>query len=148
MATGEQQPGVRALENAVFTRGSPGTAQVDRTHRTGAGCDAMTDSWEIINSLAEKLNSLSTVPHEQELLGQALKLAEETGEVAEAAIGALSMNPRNGNSHTWDDVRKEACDVAATALILIARTGADPRDIFESHLHFLQRRSLTGEATE
>ncbi|MER7757931.1 MazG-like family protein [Kitasatospora sp. NPDC097643] len=107
----------------------------------------MTDPWEILNSLANKLNSLSTAPREQALLGQALKLSEETGEVAEAVIGALGMNPRKGHSHDWDDVRAEACDAAVTALILIARTGADPRDLFESHLQYLHNRSLTREAT-
>ncbi|MBP0455143.1 MazG-like family protein [Kitasatospora sp. RG8] len=106
----------------------------------------METSWEIINSLIQSLNSLSKVPPEQAILGQALKLCEEAGEVAEAVIGMLGMNPRKGLSHNVDDVRAEACDAAVTALILIARTGADPRAVFEKHLQHLAGRSLTGEA--
>ncbi|MFJ3793196.1 MazG-like family protein [Kitasatospora sp. NPDC090091] len=106
----------------------------------------MDDPWSIINSLADKLSSLSSAPREQALLGQALKAAEESGELAEAVLGALGMNPRKGFSHTWEDARAEACDLAVTALIFVARTGADPRALFEEHLQRLAERSLTGEA--
>ncbi|MGW4890812.1 MazG-like family protein [Kitasatospora sp. NPDC004240] len=104
------------------------------------------DSWTVINSLAQKLNSHSPVSREKMVLVQALKLAEESGEVAEAAIGMLGLNPRKGFSHTLDDVLAEACDVAVTALVLVARSGADPREVFENHLRHLQNRPLTGEA--
>ncbi|MER7582317.1 MazG-like family protein [Kitasatospora sp. NPDC097691] len=104
----------------------------------------MTDTWMIINSLAESIGSLSDYPPEQVMLGQALKLAEESGEVAEAVIGVLGMNPRKGHSHTLEQVHAEACDAAVTALILIARTGADPEAVFTRHLRYLSGRHLTG----
>ncbi|MGF1425007.1 MazG-like family protein [Kitasatospora sp. LaBMicrA B282] len=94
----------------------------------------MEDTWEIVNSLAERLDSHSRLTGEQRWLVQIVKLQEEAGEVAEAAIGALGENPRKGYSHSWDDVRKEACDVAVTALVLLARMGGDPRSFFEEHL--------------
>ncbi|MET8544682.1 MazG-like family protein [Kitasatospora sp. NPDC004799] len=100
-----------------------------------------------VKSLADRLDSLSDAPYGQVVLGQALKLSEETGEVAEAVIGMLAMNPRKGASHTLEDVHAEACDAAVTALILIERTGADARSVFERHLEKLARRPLTGEAT-
>ncbi|MCC9306301.1 MazG-like family protein [Kitasatospora sp. RB6PN24] len=105
------------------------------------------ETWETVNSLALKLDSHSRLTGELAWLGQALKLSEETGEVAEAVIGALGLNPRKGHSHTWTDVRKEACDVAVSALVLLARMGGDPRWFFEEHLRAIRSRDLPGEAT-
>ncbi|MFD8749740.1 MazG-like family protein [Kitasatospora sp. NPDC059577] len=107
----------------------------------------MDDTWTILKSLAEKLDSLLDHPPEQTMLLQALKLGEECGEVAEAVIGVLGMNPRKGRSHTLEQVHAEACDAAVTALILIARTGGDPEAVFARHLRYLAGRSITGEAT-
>jgi hypothetical protein len=39
-----------------------------------------------------------------------LKVQEEVGEVAQAAMGAVSANPRKGRSHTWEDVQNELCE--------------------------------------
>ncbi|MFJ8477733.1 MazG-like family protein [Kitasatospora sp. NPDC094011] len=64
----------------------------------------MNETWETINSLAKKLDSHFDKPDERPWVVQALKLQEEAGEVAQAAIGALGANPRKGHSHTWDDV--------------------------------------------
>ncbi|MFF7633276.1 MazG-like family protein [Kitasatospora sp. NPDC008050] len=106
----------------------------------------MDDTWEIINSLARHLDSHSPLPAgEERWVLQALKLQEECGEVAEAVIGALALNPRKGHSHSWDDVRKEACDVAVSALVLLSRMGGDPRWFFEEHLQALRRRDLPGQ---
>jgi len=44
------------------------------------------------------------------------KVAEESGEVVAAWIGATGQNPRKGVTHTLDDVADELCDVALTAL--------------------------------
>ncbi|MCB5910045.1 MazG-like family protein [Streptomyces sp. SF28] len=51
---------------------------------------------------------------------QILKIAEETGEAAQAVIGARGTNPRKPAS-TWGDVHAEVADVALTALVTLAR---------------------------
>lgn len=52
-----------------------------------------------------------------------LKVQEEAGEVAEAYIGALGVNPRKGNTHTMGDVAGELIDVALTALVAYCAIG-------------------------
>ncbi|MFI7103526.1 NUDIX domain-containing protein [Streptomyces sp. NPDC050161] len=62
---------------------------------------------------------------------QVLKLAEETGEAAQAIIGARGTNPRKPTA-SWDDVHAEVADVAVTALVSLARMR--PGDA-EQYLH-------------
>ncbi|MGW2539687.1 MazG-like family protein [Kitasatospora sp. NPDC001574] len=107
----------------------------------------MEETWEIVNSLAAGLDKHFDRSDELRWTVQALKLQEEAGEVAEAVIGALGANPRKGFSHTWDDVRKEACDVAITALVTLARLGGDPRQFFDEHLRQVAARAATGSAS-
>jgi NTP pyrophosphatase (non-canonical NTP hydrolase) len=78
----------------------------------------------------------------QTLLLRLLKLSEEVGEVAEAAIGAMGQNPRKGASHTWDDVRDELCDVVVTALVALRTMTPDPKAALESHTTRVRTRSL------
>ncbi|MFI9272272.1 MazG-like family protein [Kitasatospora sp. NPDC052896] len=104
----------------------------------------MNEIWEITNSLASRLDSHFDRADEQRWTVQALKLQEEAGEVAEAVIGALGANPHKGFSHDWDDVRKEVCDVALTALVMLARMGGDPRRFFEEHARGVAARSDAG----
>ncbi|PYC69077.1 hypothetical protein C7C46_28635 [Streptomyces tateyamensis] len=101
----------------------------------------MDEIWETVNSLKKTVDSHFQRSDEMRWTVQALKLQEEAGEVAEAVIGALGANPRKGHSHTWDDVRKEACDVALTALVLLARLGGDPRWFFEEHVRAVAARA-------
>ncbi len=103
----------------------------------------MNEHWKTINYLAEDLSSYSSLPIEQQWLVQAVKLQEECGEVAEAVVGALGESPRKGFSHTWDDVRSEACDVIITGMVLLARMGGDPECFFRDHL-----RTVTARTTE
>ncbi|WP_329491712.1 MazG-like family protein [Kitasatospora sp. NBC_01246] len=70
------------------------------------------------------------------------------GEVAEAVIGALGADPRKSFSHDWDDVRREACDVALTALVTLAPMGGDPRRFFDEHLRRVAARDTTGGAPD
>ncbi|MFJ1795364.1 MazG-like family protein [Kitasatospora griseola] len=100
----------------------------------------MDDTWNIVNSLADRLDAHFDRTDELRWTVQALKLQEEAGEVAEAVIGALGANPRKGFSHDWDDVRKETCDVALSALVMLARMGGDPRSFFEEHLRSVADR--------
>lgn len=48
--------------------------------------------------------------------GRLAKVAEESGEVIAAYIGATGQNPRKGVTHSAGDVREELLDVALTAL--------------------------------
>lgn len=59
------------------------------------------------------------------------KLAEETGEVAQAWIGYTGQNPRKGHTHTLDDVVGELADVVMTALVAMRSLGADPRQVMD-----------------
>ncbi|MFD9123602.1 MazG-like family protein [Kitasatospora sp. NPDC059571] len=100
----------------------------------------MTDIWGSIRAIAAELDARSARQGEQSWLVQVVKLQEEVGEVAEAAIGALGENPRKGYSHTWDDVRAEACDVVVTGLVLLARMGGDPEQQLAEHVRRLDAR--------
>lgn len=48
------------------------------------------------------------------IIKRALKLSEESGEVAEAVLSISSST--NGKNKTWDDVLEEAVDTAIVAL--------------------------------
>ncbi|MER6364824.1 MazG-like family protein [Kitasatospora sp. NPDC001527] len=106
----------------------------------------MEETWEIVSSLASRLDSHFDRSDELRWTVQALKLQEEAGEVAEAVIGALGANPRKGFSHDWDDVRKETCDVALSALVMLARMGGDPRRFFDEHLRSVAARDTSDSA--
>ena len=103
----------------------------------------MDDTWEKIADLVAWLDHESVLPAETEKLLRIMKLSEETGEVAQAVIGAMGQNPRKGVSHTWDDVQAEVCDVVITAMVLLASITPDARAVFESHLSRVTERSVT-----
>lgn len=102
----------------------------------------MTDTWKTIARLAERLEDHSTLPHEQRVLLQLLKIQEEAGEVAEAVIGAMGQNPRKGHSHTWDDVKAEICDVIVTGMVALARMDRDAQAVFARHMDRIASRDL------
>ncbi|MFJ6661020.1 MazG-like family protein [Streptomyces sp. NPDC091377] len=77
-----------------------------------------------------------------DLLLRLLKLQEEVGEVAQAAIGAIGQNPRKGVTHTWDDVGAELCDVAITALVALRSLTPDAPAVFAGHLERVRTRSV------
>lgn len=66
----------------------------------------------------DQLIDRSPLTGQAALLAQALKVQEESGELAEAMIGVMGQNPRKGFSHTTDDLLKEAIDVILTAAVL------------------------------
>ncbi|MFD5494437.1 MazG-like family protein [Streptomyces sp. NPDC127091] len=94
----------------------------------------MTDTWQMVADLADRLDDHSTLPREQRVLFQLLKIQEEAGEVAEAAIGAAGQNPRKGRSHTWQDVESEVCDVIVTGMVALMRMNPDAEAVFAQHL--------------
>ncbi|WP_369175457.1 MazG-like family protein [Streptomyces sp. R28] len=95
--------------------------------------------------LACLLEDHSTLPREQRILLQLLKIQEEAGEVAEAVIGAMGQNPRKGHSHTWDDVEAEICDVIVTGMVALARMNPDAQAVFARHMDRIASRDLVAQ---
>lgn len=82
-----------------------------------------------------------------EILCRALKVQEESGELAQAVIGVLGQNPRKGITHTWDDVILEAIDVAMTALVFAYTIRRDELgDILRERLEYLADRAAKSGA--
>lgn len=106
----------------------------------------MEDLLEVVNLVANKLNSRFGGTPEQRHVLQALKVQEEAGELAQAVIGALGVSPNKGYSHTWDDVRAEACDTALTALVMLHMLGGDPAEFLAEHLSRVRTKAENWEA--
>ncbi|MFI7340843.1 hypothetical protein ACIBUY_23260 [Streptomyces sp. NPDC050085] len=108
----------------------------------------MTNAWQAIRQLVGLLDDHSDLPHDQRILFQLLKIQEEAGEVAEAAIGAAGQNPRKGYSHTWQDVEAEVCDVIVTGMVALMRLNADGEAVFARHVQRIIDRDLTPADTQ
>ncbi|MFI1044953.1 MazG-like family protein [Streptomyces griseoruber] len=100
------------------------------------------DIWPTIEALWTWLDTHRAHDGSAGLLLRMLKLSEEVGEVAEAVIGAMGQNPRKGNSHTWEDVQGELCDVVITALVALRTLTPEPERVFGGHLAEVAERSL------
>lgn len=98
-----------------------------------------------IHLLARFLNQRNGAQQEEMSL-QMLKLMEESGEVAEAWIGATGQNPRKGFTHTCADVLDELADVAITAMVDIARLGGDPAAVVGEKVAVMRQRYEALEA--
>jgi hypothetical protein len=73
-------------------------------------------AWRIRQQLDKRVpEALRGLP---DILFNALKLAEESGEVAEKLSGTYGHNPRKGVHSNLDEVADEAFDVAMSALVL------------------------------
>jgi hypothetical protein len=82
-----------------------------------------------------------------ETLCRALKVQEESGELAQAVIGVLGQNPRKGVTHTWDDVVNEAIDVALSALVLAHTVRpSELETILHERLNYLAARAARSGA--
>ena len=75
-----------------------------------------------------------------------MKLAEESGEVMQAYIGATGQNPRKGRTHTSEDVASELCDVILTAAVALHRFSGDPAAALDARIREVARRSLPRQA--
>ncbi len=102
----------------------------------------MQETWDTVQRLVEWLDAESTVPPDVARLLRVLKISEEAGEVAEAVHGATGANPRKGNSHTWDDVQAELCDVILTGMVALRTITPDAARVFEERLAHVAERSL------
>ena len=101
-------------------------------------------TWDQINQLRGWLDDNTGEQTEQERrLLRVLKIGEEFGEVSEALHGALGANPRKGQSHTWEDVRKELVDVAVTTLVALTTLDPDGQKTFDAQLQLLVDRVLS-----
>lgn len=105
-------------------------------------------TWDTVDRLTAWLDTADAARRDREHPGDSaallriMKLSEEVGEVAQAVIGATGSNPRKGDSHTWDDVRSELCDVVVTAMVALRTLSPDAREVFGAHLERVAERSL------
>lgn len=99
------------------------------------------DVWATVDRLHGWLESHSRHSPRETLLLRMLKLSEETGEVAQAVIGATGQNPRKGTTHTWDDVQSELCDVVITALVALRTLTPNPEQALADRLRAVEARS-------
>lgn len=102
----------------------------------------MQETWDTVEQLVDWLDAESTVSPEVARLLRALKISEEAGEVAEAIHGVIGSNPRKGNSHTWDDVQSELCDVIITSMVALKTITPDAAKVFGERLACVAERSL------
>ena len=103
----------------------------------------MDDStWETVDRLVDWLDAHSQRDEQTERLLRVMKLSEEVGEVAEAVAGALGQNPRKGQSHNWDHVENELCDVILTAMVALRTINPAAGKVFAERLAYVAERSL------
>ncbi|MFI0718440.1 MazG-like family protein [Streptomyces sp. NPDC021224] len=100
------------------------------------------DIWATVGRLVRWLDENDNATPDTALLLRLLKLQEEAGEVAQAAIGATGGNPRKGHSHTWEDVQTELCDVMLTAMVALTTLTPDAADVFAARVSAVADRSL------
>ncbi|WP_405018892.1 MazG-like family protein [Kitasatospora sp. NBC_00070] len=98
-------------------------------------------TWDTLDRLVAWLDRESRLPPGDERLLRILKVSEETGEVAQAVLGATGQNPRKGTTHTWTDVQHELCDVALAALVALRTLTPDARTVFAERIAYVDRRS-------
>lgn len=103
----------------------------------------MQETWDTVERLVEWLDAESTISPDVARLLRVLKITEEAGEVAEAVHGVTGSNPRKGNSHTWDDVQSELCDVILTSMVALQTITPDAAKVFEERLAHVAERSLS-----
>ncbi|MFC7216882.1 MazG-like family protein [Streptomyces polyrhachis] len=72
---------------------------------------------------------------------QVLKIAEESGEAAQAVIGARGTNPRKERAD-WGRVHEEVADVVITAAVALARMRPDAGAYLLAQLDAKARRFL------
>ncbi|MEV5607272.1 MazG-like family protein [Streptomyces sp. NPDC052225] len=90
----------------------------------------MTDTRQTITDLTHRLDAHSSLPRDTRIPYQLLKIQEEAGEVAKAAIGLAGENPRKGVTHTQRDLEAKVCDVIVTAMVALTRLSPDAEAIF------------------
>jgi NTP pyrophosphatase (non-canonical NTP hydrolase) len=129
-------------ERRPTATGAPQAAATPSDGEQRVAALSMGDLWTSVDELWHWLEDNRRHDGTKALLLRMLKLTEEVGEVAQAVIGATGQNPRKGDSHTWDDVRSELCDVVITALVALRTLTPQPDQVFAAHLAKVKTRSL------
>ncbi|MFC4035673.1 MazG-like family protein [Streptomyces polygonati] len=108
----------------------------------------MTDeTWKTIEQLRQWLDEKDNATPEQARLLRLLKIQEEVGEVAQAAMGAVAANPRKGRSHMWTDVENELCDVILSSMVALATLTPDAAGVFQKRVDIIAERSLAPQGS-
>ncbi|WNI20310.1 MazG-like family protein [Actinacidiphila sp. ITFR-21] len=110
---------------------------------TTLNTDVGEGTWATIARLKEWLDAKDNATPQQARLLRLLKIQEEVGEVAQAAMGAANANPRKGASHTWQDVEHELCDVMLSSMVALLTLNPDAAKVFQERLDAVAERSLT-----
>lgn len=100
------------------------------------------DMWAHVRRTAAWIDEQPPVSWGDKVGMQVVKLAEETGEVADAYIGWTGQNPRKGRYASADDVGAEFCDVIVTAMHGLVRLYPPGRaeEVLEEHFRKLEAR--------
>ncbi|GAB3117728.1 MazG-like family protein [Streptomyces calidiresistens] len=99
--------------------------------------------WSQVERLREWLDAETTPALADNVkLWRVLKIGEEFGKVSEALHGAMGANPRKGQSHTWEDVNKELCDVIVTSMVALATCTPNAAGVLEERVRQLVDRVL------
>jgi NTP pyrophosphatase (non-canonical NTP hydrolase) len=98
-------------------------------------------TWKLIRQLTVRFGTTEDPARHARLAFLVLKLTEETGEVAQALIGATGQNYRKGVTCGMSEVAKELCDVVVTALLTLSAVTPDPDRVLAAHVHELTQRS-------
>lgn len=118
------------------------------TGAEGMSAAADPDLWSTIEKLRAWVDTAENkLTGDAAKLVHALKVAEESGEVAQAAIGALGRNVRKGGvTHSWDDVGHELVDVIVTAMVALDAIvpGRAPQ-MFAERLAYIAKRAGIAE---
>ncbi|WP_284576889.1 MazG-like family protein [Streptomyces sp. 2P-4] len=100
----------------------------------------MDQTWDGVRRLRGWLDEEDQAAAGDVRLLRVLKIGEEFGEAAEAITGALGANPRKGNSHTWEDVEKELCDVIVTAQVALLTINPEAEKVLDARVQRLLER--------
>ncbi|MFB6989126.1 MazG-like family protein [Streptomyces sp. NPDC056304] len=106
-------------------------------------CVTMDDTWSGVERLRRWLDlSPGQAAAGDVRVLRVLKISEEVGEVSEALTGVLGANPRKGESHTWQDVETELCDVIVSAMVALSTITPDAPKVLDERVQRLLKRAL------
>ncbi|MEU1816117.1 MazG-like family protein [Streptomyces roseifaciens] len=105
-------------------------------------------AWTKIETIIGWIDDQSPLDDPMQTLSMRMhKIYEEAGEASQAFIGATAYNPRKGQSHTMDDVKKELCDLIITTMVALRTVDPDAEQTFAANLERVTARS-TGSAKQ
>ena len=96
--------------------------------------------WDIYNKIS---SSSRPQAGENGPIWRLLKVQEEAGEVAQAAIGYVGANKRKGFTHTTEQVAAELADVVIAAMVAMHDWVESPERFMKERLQELNERIRT-----